>query len=467
MSMPTIEDVAALAARSGQKKVNRAEPTMVIQYRPLGAVAELFRLGGRQRQVVLSGPAGTGKTRGCLEYLHLCLATFPHSRALMARKTHSSLTATALATYKNKIQPHLDGVRYFGGNASEPPQFRYPNGSILLLGGLDSAERNQKVMSSEFDIIYVNEATELTEDDWEKLDTRLRNGRMGFHLLLGDCNPNAPSHWLKQRANAGKILMLDSRHEDNPAYYDQALGAWTGAGAEYIGALKNSLTGLRYRRLMLGQWAAADGIVYDNWDPAVHMVDGPRRPPEEWTRYLTIDFGYTNPFVCQWWAVDGDGRLYRYREIYTSQMLVEDHARAIKRLIEQDKVRPRLVICDHDAEDRATLERHLLLPTVSAKKAVSPGIQAVASRLKVLDDGKPRLMLVKDVTVRIDQRLLDLKRPISTEQEIELYEWDTSAGRKRGEEPVKEHDHGCDAMRYMVMHLDSRRPARVSASVWG
>jgi hypothetical protein len=104
-----------------------------------------------------------------------------------------------------------------------------------------------------------------------------------------------------------------------------------------------------------------------------------------------VDFGFTNPFVWQQWAVDPDGRLWLEREIYRTQRLVEDHAKDILNVVTVTAgaskgqwlyPRPAAIICDHDAEDRATLERHLGMGTTAAKKSVSDGIQAMSARLR-------------------------------------------------------------------------------------
>ena len=167
-----------------------------------------------------------------------------------------------------------------------------------------------------------------------------------------------------------------------------------------------------------------------------------------------MDFGYTNPFVWAAWAQDPDGRLYRYREIYRTKTLVEDHARKILE-VTKDEPKPRAILCDHDAEDRATLERHLKMRTTAAYKAVSPGIQAVEARLRKAGDGRPRIFYLRDSLVQVDPALAEAHRPTCTEEEFESYVWDQSNGRNRGEEPVKEHDHGCDMTRYLVAHVDS------------
>lgn len=446
----------------------------VVTFAPRGAGAEVFRR--REPEVLLAGPAGTGKTRAALEKLHLCASKYRGIRALMVRKTHVSLTATALVTYREKVLHPLDGVTFYGGSAAEPAQFRYPNGSRLVVGGMDNT---LKIMSAEYDIAYVNEATELTEDDWEKITTRLRNGVMPYQQIIADCNPDAPSHWLKRRCDTGKTVMLESRHEDNPALWDAARQTWTEAGAAYIAKL-DALTGVRYLRLRRGIWAAAEGMVYDGWDRALHLIDLEDLPipqgrqvkrcpagiPLDWPRYWAVDFGYTNPFVWQAWAEDPDGRLYRYQEIYATRRLVEDLAGQIA-AVTKGQPRPVAIICDHDAEGRATLERHLRMGTTAARKTVSPGIQAVAARLRKAGDGRPRLYLLRDALVERDPALAESKRPTCTEEEIEGYIWDTANGRKKGEEPVKKDDHGLDCMRYMVAHLDIVGGVQYGPNLWG
>lgn len=430
------------------------EPT-VISYAPRGASREAF--SRREPQVLLSGPAGTGKSRGCLEKLHLCASKYSGMSALMARKTLVSLTSTTLVTYTKRVLHPLDGVTFFGGSAQEPAHYRYPNGSRIVVGGLD---KPSKIMSSDYDMIYIPEATELIEDDWESCTTRLRNWVMPYQQILGDCNPGPPHHWLKKRSDAHNTVMLESRHEDNPELYDDA-GNLTERGASYIAVL-DALTGVRYLRLRKGIWAAAEGMVYEGWDPRIHLIDR-RDIPREWPVYWVIDFGYTNPFCWQQWREDPDGRLYREREIYMTQRLVEDHAKDILAATKGDP-KPRAVICDHDAEDRATFERHAGIRTVAATKSVSPGIQAVASRLKKAGDGRPRLFLMRDSLVERDVDRASAGLPTCTDEEVEGYVWDTSSGRKKGEEPVKKDDHGMDCTRYMVAQLDVK-PVRGWVSV--
>ncbi len=264
--------------------------------------------------------------------------------------------------------------------------------------------------------------------------------------------------------------MLYGQHEDNPVLYDDA-GQLTERGRNYMELLDN-LTGVRYLRLRKGIWAAADGLIYEEWDDSVHVIDCMPRGYTSWVRYWAVDFGYTNPFVWQQWSVDPDGRLYLEKEIYHSKRLVEDHAKQIMREVTEldgrtfRTTKPRAIICDHDAEDRATLERHLGMSTVAATKTVSDGIQAVAARLRVQKDGKPRLFVMRNALVERDEALATAGRPLGLIQEMPGYVWAPGKdGKPEKEEPFKMDDHSADALRYMVAQLDIKKRARADRYV--
>ncbi len=415
-----------------------------LEYTPRGNARELiFRC--QAPEVLLSGPAGTGKSLACLWKLHKAASETPGLRALIARKTRVSLTQSILVTFERDVLPPRHPARR-GPSRSHREAYHYPNGAEIAQGGLDQVTR---IMSSEYDLVYVPEAIELKEEEWEALTTRLRNGRLPYQQLLADTNPAGPKHWLKRRCDAGKCLLLETRHEDNPRLWDGR--DWTTEGVSYLSRL-DALTGPRKQRLRHGRWVQAEGVVYETWDSAVHLIDR-FAIPSDWLRLWSVDFGYTNPFVWQAWALDHDNRLFRYREIYQTRTLVEDHARRILELT-RDEPPPFAVLCDHDAEDRATLERHLGLPTIPAVKAVQAGIQGVTARLRHQPNGRARLYLLRDSLDQRDADLDERKLPCCTEEEFDSYVWDTRASVGLREVPVKASDHGMDAMRYAVWSFD-------------
>lgn len=414
--------------------------------------AALEMANSRAPEILISGAAGTGKSRAVLEKIHLVCLLTPGVKALVLRKVARSLATSALRTWERDVVPEAirDGtVSYYGGSAREPAQYRYSNGSAVVIGGLDDP---MKVMSTEYDIAFIQECTEVSEEDWESVNIRLRNGTISFQQLIGDCNPGHPTHWLLERAARGQLQHLVSQHEDNPRYF-YTDGTPTTEGVDYIARL-DSLTGVRYLRLRKNIWAAAEGVIYENFDPAIHVIDR-FAVPDSWERIEAVDFGYTNPFVWQDWALDPDGRALLVNEIYMTGRLVEDHAKQILQ-VRGDRRPPSAIVCDHDAEDRATLERHVGQGTTAAEKAVTVGIEAVQSRFKLAGDGRPRIQFFRDALVEKDPTLVEKKLPTCTVDEIPGYIWapePPSADRKR-EQPVKRNDHGCDAKRYFVCEAD-------------
>src|SRR5205085_214652 len=177
---------------------------------------------------------------------------------------------------------------------------------------------------------------------------------------------------------------------------------------------------VRKARLRYGRWVQAEGQVYEAWDRAVHVVRALPRGAREWRRIRAIDFGFTNPFACGWFAVDPDGRLWLYREIYRTRRLVAEHARDILRLSAGEEIEA--TVCDHDAEDRATLEA-AGIRTTGAHKNIRRGIEAVSDRLKLAGDGKARLFVLAGALVERDEALAEAGKPWCTEQEFDGYVW--------------------------------------------
>lgn len=372
-------------------------------------------------------------------------------RGLILRKNREHLTESALVTFERDVLP--DGHPAKNAVArSGRREYRYPNGSVLTVGGIYShgTEQAQRIMSAEYDVIFVQEAIELSLEEWEKLTTRLRSGVVPYQQIIADCNPSSPSHWLYQRAQSGKTVLLSTRHEDNPRLYES--GAWTTEGERYLARLEQ-LSGARLERLRYGRWVQAEGTVYD-FDESRHVIDS--LPPDwrQWSLYLSVDFGYRNPFVAQVWVTDPDERLYLVREWYETGRLVEDISRELRAWLDQEQVQPVAVICDHDAEGRATLERYLALKTRPADKQILGGIERVQARLQLDPTGQSGLKLFRAALVRVDPTLREVGAPASTLDEFGSYVWDTRGQR---ETPVKKFDHGLDALRYLVNYLDGGR----------
>lgn len=413
-------------------------------FAPRGAVKALWQ--SRDFETIVAGPAETGKTWGCLQYADALLWKYAGAQGVMARKTYAAIVASAVRTY-TRIIGSDSPIRAYGGE--KPEWFQYPNGSRLWVAGLDNPG---KALSTERDFIYINQAEEISLDDWQILTTRCtgRGATMPYTRIFADCNPGPPSHWIKQRTS---VRLLESRHEDNPTLYDEDCRL-TPQGIVSMRIL-DDLTGVHKQRLRFGRWVQAEGAVYEEWDtaPGGNVLEAMPKGWEAWRKIRCIDFGYTNPFVCLWIAIDPDGRMIVYREIYRTQRTVRDHAKQIRQLSGEEKYEA--TVADHDAEDRATLHQEGI-PTRAAYKGLSVGIQALQQRIRKAGDGKPRFFVLRSCLVERDESLAAKRQPVSILQEPEVYVWPQGVdGKPVKEDPVDMNNHGLDAARYGVAYADN------------
>lgn len=431
-------------------------------FRPFGSMLDLMTC--KDDEILVDGPAGTGKSRGVLEKFHLMAERYPGCRLLLVRKTRESMTESILVTYEDKVLPvghpaKSDVKRRYRQS------YTYPNGSELVIAGMDKPE---KILSTEYDAIYVNEGVEIDEAEFETLATRLRNGVIPYQQIIIDCNPEHPLHWLWQRYLKGSITRVQSTYKDNPVYWDHEHDTWTKLGLSYVEGRLKKLTGARRKRYYEGIWAASEGLIYE-FNPSAHLIDYDEIPglvkgkiPDDWRKLWVVDFGYTKPFV--WWDLreDKHGRLYRVREIYKTKRLIRDHAQFLKKLLTKERP-PDDFICDWDAEGRAVLEEQTGLKTTKAFKDISTGIQACEQRLRIREDGKPGIMLVRGALIEVDSELHEAKQPTCSEEEFGFYTWDTRKGRKAKELPIDEYNHGMDVFRYGVARIDLKKRKKVRA----
>lgn len=406
----------------------------------------------RDKELLIAGPAGTGKTIAVLCKIHRFCLMYPGTRVLLLRQTRTSLTESVLELFENEILPP---GHYLTKGARRENRFKYTykNGSEIVCGGMDIASR---IFSTRYTIIFVNEAFEVLEESYETLLRALRQfGAAPYRQLLLDTNPAWPQHWLKLRSDetphapSSKMKRLNSTHRDNPFYWDTDKGDWTPEGREYITETLGNLTGVRRRRLLEGIWAAAEGMIYEDYNPEIHYIRPQQMPPgllRTGRRVWSFDFGYhPDPFVWQNWVVDTAKRMYLVREIYVTKRLLSDICKDIITLTVGEPA-PEVLICDHDRQERAILEDCLHRSTTAAYKAIQPGLQAVMGGFKVLPDRTSGIYIVQGATWRPDRELIRKKRPFATWQEIEGYIWNPAL--KKGDAPIDYDNHGMDALRY-------------------
>lgn len=242
-------------------------PTIDIRHERVDVrLKRAIETGSMPKELLIVGPAGTGKTYSILRVIHTIARDNPGLRILFLRATRVSLTESVLVTYEQEILPADDCMEIAAG-ASRPfrHSYHYPNGTDIVVGGLD---RNPtRILSTAWDIVFSNECVELQQEVWETICSRM--GRPGrdrrFGWMIGDTNPSYPEHWIKKRADAGGIKLWDTTHEANPVMHDGQ--GWTAVGKEYLASL-DKLTGPRRKRLRDGIWAQGEGVWFESFEAA-------------------------------------------------------------------------------------------------------------------------------------------------------------------------------------------------------
>lgn len=455
-------------------------------------------------EVLLEGQPGSGKTRLVFEFLKAAASRYPTAKILVMRKTRVSLSEPLRQIWEEEVLGVDHPVLLDQCSAEHRIRYSHPKiGADVVLAGMDIPTR---IFSTQYAIIYVNEATELTLNEWERLNRALRGSGMPFRMLLGDCNPAEETHWLNKRCKpartgeAPKTKRLVGRFYDNPKFYDAERGVWTPEGEEYVERCRTKFSGHRFDQLFRGIWKSAEGAVWPDWDEAVHVLDGQVRKGgaghqlaiEGWpdspldVRFFAgcqdIGFSIENPGCFQLWAFDGFGRMYRVLEIYRHGWDHLDWADAISRVNSRFPIR--FLVCDHDPAFVKAINRRLkrvLLPSESfvAREGVKRrgpdnekvGIDFIRQRLRQAKDGRRRLYFFRDANIEIDEELRQNSKPWRTEEEMPSYKYRTneSDGPNLDSPDDACWDHGIDGMRYLVQYVDDKNlaPSTTTVRQWG
>lgn len=441
------------------------EPDQLV-FRPHGQQVRLWR--ERHPELLIEGAAGTGKSRNIGEFINAFCETYPRVRCLVCRKHRVRLTDSFLVTFEQKVLWPEHPALSEGGSIRYRKQYTYPNGSVIVVGGMDDPDR---WFSTEWDLVFCNEATELTLDAWEKFSRAMRNYKAPWQPMIADCNPREPSNWLNQRALDGKMARIKTRHRDNPFLYNHATQRWTRQGREFLRKLRD-MTHVRRKRLYEGLWCAAPGQIWEDWDQDDHIIENPgapnarkpygdKLPAFEW--YMgSLDWGWNDPMVFQVWGVTQapERRMYRLLEIYRRNWTTDDLADKLVPIIKDWNLNT--VVCDPSRPENIELLNRRLTSfgyrdgkpvCVKADNRLEGGLDEVRRRLR------DRTMFFVQASYThpfgYDRTLEEKSRPVCTEDEIPEYQHELDDNDEPiGEKPAKDSiDHGCDATRYAAMYV--------------
>lgn len=384
------------------------------------------------KELMVCGGNGCGKTDFIAQFLMTRMAVRPGSHGFLASASFPLLArSTALKFFDWLARHGFREGRDFTYHKQDKRVYFPATGCTLFLLSLHVPRSQLEGFEASFGAL-----DEIAASDPTKIPSLLSRLREpgGLHEMLFAGYPPAYGGWLHERFT-GEYAPPTCRMVTVPTHVNLRShgGFLVDSYLERLESVYHPGTP-RHKRMVLGEFAALEGLVYQEFDPRKHVVSAYPSPVR---RYLYgMDLGYNpNPLVFLRAAVcDGDVLVVDH-EHYHSGWLYADHAAAIV---------PHLmggsIACDHDAQGRAELAA-LGLPVTAAHKSVNLGIDSVRRRLA-------------------DGRLLFLRgRAPNTIREFGQYAYppERAGADVKGEQvPLKKHDHAMDALRYLVAEEEWR-----------
>lgn len=240
-----------------------------------------------------------------------------------------------------------------------------------------------------------------------------------------NCNPDGPYHWFK-------VNWIDKIIEKNLLYLHFTMDDNLSLSEKIKDRYKSMYSGVFYQRYILGLWVVAEGIIYDMFDRAKHVLNELKDLITD-TYYVSIDYGTQNATVFLLWCKNRKSVWVCTKEYYysgrdeTEQKTDTEYADDLRDFL--GGIKPRAVIVDPSAASFIAELRKRGYIIKKAKNDVLDGIRFVAT---LLNQG---LIAFSDQCT-------------NTIQEFNSYVWDTKASERGEDKPVKQHDHAMDAVRY-------------------
>lgn len=358
------------------------------------------------------------------------LEAFPEDPQLIwvVCPTHADSIAYVRPKYERYLGPKATktapGVVWSGFYAQDQCRATMPNGCTVLFKA--TSQRRKAFQGDACDLIHFDEEC-LDEEVFEECLARLidLSGRLvcsmtplsgytyTYRRYVETPDPDVSTYWLTG--------------DDNPHVPAEAL-------ARIYRQLSSRLDSRRF-----GRFTVLEGAVYPLFDRNVHVVEPFEFPGSGWSIFDCADAGVTNPFAllrCFYdWNTD---RLYvaveQVAEMGHNTTSIENG----ERWIEEQGNEAELCVLDPSAAEARRNFEDLGMMVVPGNNAVLDGIDATLSRLTPDAEGTPRLMFFSTCPTSI--------------AEHENYRW-----AKGKEAPLKVDDHTCDALRYLVMEIESQK----------
>ncbi len=272
------------------------------------ATARQIDKRGEAVDLGVGGARGPGKSHGVFAQIALVdCQRMKGIKGLFLRQTGKA----AKESFEDLIDNVVRGRIKYVYNSSTGV-LKFENGSKVILGGFENEKDIDKYIGIQYDVMAVEELNQFTENKFLKLKGSLRTSKEGWRpRFYASFNPGGIGHaFIKtkfvtpyQTKTELKTKFIPSTYKENP-YLNE----------EYIDYLEG-LTGTLGKAWREGNWDMFEGQYFTEWNYDKHTCE-PFTIPDTWKRFRAYDYGHEQPACCYWCALDYDGRVWVYKELY-------------------------------------------------------------------------------------------------------------------------------------------------------
>lgn len=267
----------------------------------------------REKYIGYGGARGGGKSWAMRRKSAMLALRYPGIRILILRRTYPELTETYVKPMRGEL---VELIRAKQARYRETEkEFVFGNGSLLMLGYCDNEEDLGRYQGAEYDVIFIDEATQWPYDWFLVLTACLRGVNDYPKRMYLTCNPGGIGHTWVKRLFIDRDYEKGERPEDyrfiQALIYDNRV--LMAKSPEYLRQLENLPDKLR-KGWLEGEWDLFDGQYFAEFRREKHVIQ-PFVLPARWRRYVSLDYGL-DMLAALWIAVDEQGRGYVYRELY-------------------------------------------------------------------------------------------------------------------------------------------------------